>query len=74
MPWKGRNSYKGESVFIPEGRVPWAENMYALPAPVPDFVHALQTECDPAGTIRENVLVKEENYTLHKMSAEFKGG
>lgn len=73
MPWKCGGSYRGESVFIPEGWAPAAENINALPLPLRHFIHALQTVCDPAGTSRENVLVKEENYALHKMIAELKG-
>jgi predicted dehydrogenase len=73
MPWKGRDTHKGDTVFIPEGWAPTADNLNALPMPLRHFIHALHTECDPAGTIRENVLNEEENYALHKMIEELKG-
>ena len=41
-----------------------AEEINALPERLRKYVHALETECDPAGTIRENFRLREENATL----------
>lgn len=70
MPWFRRDRYKGESVFIPKGWTPTAENINALPVPLRVYIHDLQTSCDPAGTIRENVLLKDENYAMRLKLAE----
>jgi hypothetical protein len=64
VPYDWRAEYRGESVFIPKGWEPTIENINALPMPLRHFIHMLQTECDRAGTIRENVLIKEENHAL----------
>lgn len=67
-----RRDYRGQNAFIPRGWRPTARNINRLPMPLRHFIHALQTECDPAGTIRENVLVKEENEALRRKIAELK--
>ena len=36
----------------------------ALPDRVRKYIAALETECDPAGTIRENFMLREENTGL----------
>ena len=41
-----------------------AEEINALPERLRKYVSALETECDPAGTIRENFRLREENATL----------
>ena len=41
-----------------------AEEINALPERLRKYVHALETECDPAGTIRENFRLREENAML----------
>lgn len=38
----------------------------ALPEPLRRFVMDLETECDPAGTIRQNHLLRAENAGLRK--------
>ena len=72
MPYDWRAEYQGESNSIPRDWTPMPENINALPMPLRNFIHALQTDCDPAGTIRENVLLKDENYALRRMVEELK--
>jgi hypothetical protein len=60
---------QGRRHFHPEGWGPTAEKLNALP----DFIHALQRSATLPGMIRENVLIKEENYALRRMIAELKG-
>lgn len=38
---------------------PTSENINALPSPVRKYIHALETDCDPAGTIRSEVILRE---------------
>jgi hypothetical protein len=38
----------------------------ALPNRVRSYIAALETECDPAGTVRENFRLREENAGLRK--------
>jgi hypothetical protein len=40
--------------------------------PLQRLIHSLLTDCDPAGTIRENVLLHDENYALRRKLAELK--
>ena len=68
-----RRDFRGQNVFVPRGWRPTKRNLNRLPMPLRHFIHALLTECDPAGTVRENVLVKEENEALRRMIAELKG-
>lgn len=35
---------------------PTAENINALPQPVRDYIHALASNCDPAGTVADNTI------------------
>lgn len=44
-----------------------SEEINKLPEKVRNYIHALETDCDPAGTIRENVLIKEENESLRRV-------
>lgn len=53
---------------------PTKRNLNRLPMPLRHFIHALLTECDPVGTIHENVLVKEENQALRQKTGELKAG
>jgi hypothetical protein len=39
---------------------PTSENINALPDPIRKYIHDLHTNCDPAGMVRENVLLREE--------------
>ena len=39
--------------------LPTPENINALPGPVRKFIHDIETNCDPAGLVRENLLIKD---------------
>lgn len=41
-----------------------SEVINALPQQARDYIAALETECDPQGTIRENFRLREENAGL----------
>lgn len=43
---------------------PTPENINALPDPLRKFIHALSTDCDQQGTIRENYRLRQENAML----------
>jgi len=43
---------------------PTPENINALPLPLRRYIHDLQTQVDPAGTVRENFTLKRENEFL----------
>jgi hypothetical protein len=47
-----------------EDWTPTTANRNALQKPVRSYIHELQTICDPAGTVRENVILKHENRAL----------
>jgi hypothetical protein len=70
--WNWRREFRGQSMFIPRGWRPTKRNLNRLPMPLQRLIHDLLTECDPAGTIRENVLLKDENYALRHKIAELK--
>lgn len=36
--------------------LPTAENINALPAPVRAYIHALEANCDPAGTVADTII------------------
>lgn len=60
-------------MFIPRHWRPTPHRLNRLPMPLRRFLHALMTECDPAGTIRENILVKDENAALRRKIADLRG-
>jgi hypothetical protein len=68
------DTFEGATVHIPKDWTPTAENINALPVPLRLYIHDLQTSCDPAGTIRENVLLKDENYAMRLKLAELLAG
>ena len=39
--------------------LPTPENINALPEPVRKFIHDIETNIDPQGMVRENVLIKD---------------
>ena len=43
---------------------PTPENINALPEPIRQYIHDLQTVCDPAGDIQILHLLREENQLL----------
>jgi hypothetical protein len=49
---------------------PTAQEINALPPNLRRWIHALETDADPAGTIRQNALVTEENEQLRAMIEE----
>ncbi len=51
-------------LIVPDNWLPTAENINALPSPIRSYICDLETRCDPAGIVRENVLTKDENRQL----------
>ncbi len=49
---------------LPDNWLPTAANINALPTPLRSYIRDLETRCDPAGIVRENVLTKDENRQL----------
>lgn len=45
---------------IAEDWTPTADNINALPRPVRDYIHSLETNADPAGMVRENAILKHD--------------
>lgn len=41
-----------------------SEEVSKLPEKVREYIHDLETLCDPAGLVRENALLKNENEML----------
>jgi hypothetical protein len=52
---------------------PTAANKNRLPKPLRDYISDLETLCDPAGIVRENTMLKQENRALQRAIAELKG-
>lgn len=46
---------------------PTPESINALPQPVREYIHALEANCDPAGMVRENAMLRDTNAGLQKM-------
>lgn len=42
-----------------DGWLPTCENINNLPVGVKNYVHDLQTNCDPAGMVMENALIRD---------------
>ena len=55
---------------VPDDWKPTTENINELPDPIRNYIASLETNADPAGTIRENVLVREENAMLRALVKE----
>ena len=51
---------------ISESWTPTAENINALPLPLRRYIRDLETNADPAGTLRENFKLRQENAELRK--------
>lgn len=49
----------GPTVAIPDDWKPTAGTIRSLPRPLRKYIHDLETDCDPAGTIRSEVLLRE---------------
>lgn len=56
-----------ERVKVPDNWYPTPENVNTLPQPLRDYVHRLETECDPSGTVNENALLREQTRQLGAM-------
>ena len=39
---------------------PTADNINALPEPLRRYIHTLETDCDPAGTVRDEVHLRDD--------------
>jgi CII-binding regulator of phage lambda lysogenization HflD len=52
------------------GWQPTAENINALPESLRVYIHALETDCDPAGTIRELVIARDALKAMEARVAE----
>jgi|GEM_PF-3027364 len=57
-------------VPYPHDWAPTSEHINALPKPVRDYVHLLHTNTDPAGTVRENALLRDQVKQLAAQVAE----
>lgn len=57
---------------IPDNWLPTPANINALPEPVRDYIMGLETNADPSGMVRQNVLLKDENETLRLKIKEMK--
>ena len=73
MIFKWQEPYEAETVTIGRDWTPSIENINALPWPLRNYIMWLGTECDPAGTIRKNVLIKDENEALRLKIKELRG-
>lgn len=51
-------------VDIPDDWQPTSGAINALPFPLRKYIHDLETNCGPAGIVRENALVQDENRML----------
>lgn len=49
---------------------PTGVNIGALPEPLRRYIMYLETNADPAGMVRENVMLRDENLALHKLLEE----
>jgi hypothetical protein len=49
---------------IPDSWVPTAANVNKLPLALRRYLHDLHTNTDPAGTLRENVRLRQQNAAL----------
>jgi hypothetical protein len=38
---------------------PTSENINGLPEPIRDYIHALETRCDPSGLVLENAMARD---------------
>ena len=57
---------------IPADWTPTADNINALPGPVRQYIHGLETMADPAGLVQDNALLKDQTRQLDAMIARLK--
>ena len=55
-----------ESLKIPDNWMPTEDNLNALPTPLRRYIHYIHTNVDPAGTMRENFRLRQENAALKR--------
>jgi hypothetical protein len=60
------------TICVPLGWTPTAENINTLPNPVKQYIHDLETNADPAGTIQDLALLKDQTKQLDAMIARLK--
>ena len=53
-----------------EAWTPTSENVSALPAPVRQYIHDIETRCDPAGEVRQRAALQESVAGLSALLAE----
>lgn len=61
------------TTVIPQPAEDWQptpEHINALPAPIRRYIAELETLCDPAGIVRENVMLRDALAALEKMREE----
>lgn len=70
QPREKRNeskNYKGNGCIMRyEDWLPTVDGINALPTRVKNYVHDLQTNCDPAGMVAENTLLRDQTKMLDK--------
>ena len=54
------------------GWLPTPDNINALPGPVRKYVCRIETLCDPAGMVAENMLLKDQTRQLDAMIKRLK--
>ncbi len=60
------NSVDAQDARDWQGWRPTPENINALPKPLRDYIHHLETDADPAGTTAENFRLRQENKDLRQ--------
>jgi hypothetical protein len=55
-----------ESLKIPDSWMPTEDNLNALPTPLRRYIHYIHANVDPAGTMRENFRLRQENAALKR--------
>lgn len=63
-----------ETMTIGADWIPTAECINALPKPLRQYIHDLETMADPAGIIQENALLQDQTRQLDAMIARLKRG
>lgn len=53
-------------IKIDKNWTPTPENINALPEPVRKYIHDLETNCDPAGMVQENAILKDTCKALER--------
>jgi len=57
----------------PEKWLPTSENINRLPEPIRAYIHHIETNSDPAGMVRENIIAKDTITALQVLIAELQG-